>query len=141
PLPAQTIQPFIGLRGKDVPAWNPVDGAVIKVLAAKSQARVEKDAKFAKIIKDNKEASARKGLIQIAEFRKTMKEENGGKEKKTPSELRQKAREENEPFVNESINVLMDMVAHAQVQQANPASNTARGLSVNGTGVGGRQIH
>jgi carboxyl-terminal processing protease len=134
PLPAQTIPPFIGLRGKEVPAWNPVDGVLITALAAKSQARVEKDAKFTKIIKDNKEASARKGIVQISEFRKTMKEENGGKEKKTPSELRQKAREENEPFVNESINVLIDMVAHTQIQQVSPASNTVRGVSRNGTG-------
>ncbi len=70
-----------------------------------------------------------------------MKEENGGKEKKTPSELRKKAREENEPFVNESINVLMDMVAYEQVQQVSPASNAARGVSVNGAGAAGRQIH
>ncbi len=57
-----------------------------------------------------------------------MKEENGGKEKKTPSELRQKAREENAPFVNESINVLIDMIVHAQTQtrQTSPASNTSK---------------
>jgi carboxyl-terminal processing protease len=138
PLPSQTIPPFIGLRGKEVPAWNPVDAALITALAAKSQARVEKDAKFAKIIKDGKEAAARKGIVQIAEFRKTMKEENGGKEKKTPSELRQKAREENEPFVNESINVLMDMLTLAQTRQVLPSSNAATGVSTNGTGTAGR---
>jgi carboxyl-terminal processing protease len=111
---------------------------LITALAAKSQARVEKDAKFAKIIKDGKEAAARKGIVQIAEFRKTMKEENGGKEKKTPSELRQKAREENEPFVNESINVLMDMLTLAQTRQVLPSSNAATGVSTNGTGTAGR---
>lgn len=140
PLPAQSIQPFLALRGKDASAWKPVDEVVIPALVAKSKARVEKDAKFAKIIKDNKEAAARKGVIQIAEFRKSMKEENGGKEKKTPSELRQKAREENAPFVNESINVLMDMIAHAQTRKTSPATNTSKGVSVNRTCFTGRQI-
>jgi hypothetical protein len=71
-----------------------------------------------------------------------MKEENGGKEKKTPSELRQKAREENAPFVNESINVLIDMIVHVQTQtrQTSPASNTSKGVSVNRTASAGRQI-
>ena len=142
PLPAQSIRPFIAMWGKDAPVWKPVDEILIPALASKSKARVEKDAKFAKIIKDNKEAAARRGVIQIAEFRKSMKEENGGKEKKTPSELRQKAREENAPFVNESINVLIDMIVHAQTQtrQTSPASNTSKGVSVNRTASAGRQI-
>ena len=140
PLPAQSIQPFIALRGKDAPAWKPVDEVLIPALAEKSKARVEKDAKFAKISKDNKEAAARKGVIQIAEFRKSMKEENGGKEKKTPSELRQKVREENAPFVNESINVLIDMIANAQTRKTSPATNTSKGGSVNRADAAGRQI-
>ena len=140
PLPAQSIRPFIAMWGKDAPVWKPVDEILIPALASKSKARVEKDAKFAKIIKDNKEAAARRGVIQIAEFRKSMKEENGGKEKKTPSELRQKAREENAPFVNESINVLIDMIANAQTRKTSPATNTSKGGSVNRADAAGRQI-
>jgi carboxyl-terminal processing protease len=76
----------------------------------KSQGRVAKDAKFAKIIKDNKEAADKKGIIQLDDLRKTMKKEGAGIEKETRSEQRQKAREQYAPFVNESVNILLDMV-------------------------------
>jgi carboxyl-terminal processing protease len=77
---------------------------------SKSQGRVAKDAKFAKIIKDNKEAADKKGIIQLDDLRKTMKEEGGNEEKETRAEQRQKVREQYAPFVNESVNILRDMV-------------------------------
>jgi carboxyl-terminal processing protease len=39
-----------------------------------------------------------------------VKKENGGKNKLTLSEQRQKAREQYAPFINESVNILLDMV-------------------------------
>ena len=39
-----------------------------------------------------------------------MKKEGGGKKKETPTELKKKARDQYVPFVNESVNVLLDMV-------------------------------
>jgi len=110
PLPAQAIVPFLGVRGKDAPRWRPVDEPLIATLTSKSQGRVAKDAKFAKIIKDNKEAADKKGIIRLDDFRKTMKKEGGGKEKETLPEQRQKAREQYAPFVNESVNILLDEV-------------------------------
>jgi carboxyl-terminal processing protease len=71
---------------------------------------VAKDAKFAKIIKDNKEAAEKKGIIQLDDLRKTIKEEGAGTEKETRSEQRQKTREQYAPFVNESVNILLDEV-------------------------------
>ena len=39
-----------------------------------------------------------------------MEKESGGKKKETPTELKNKARDQYVPFVNESVNVLLDMV-------------------------------
>ncbi|MGD0021888.1 MAG: S41 family peptidase [Smithellaceae bacterium] len=110
PLPAQTIEPFLGVREKAAPHWKPVDEALIARLSSRSQGRVAKDAKFAKIIKDNKEAAEKKGIIQLDDLRKTIKEEGAGTEKETRSEQRQKTREQYAPFVNESVNILLDEV-------------------------------
>jgi carboxyl-terminal processing protease len=110
PLPAQAIAPFLGVREKAAPHWKPVDKPLIAKLMSKSQGRVAKDAKFAKIIKDNKEAADKKGIIQLDDLRKTMKEEGGNEEKETRAEQRQKVREQYAPFVNESVNILRDMV-------------------------------
>ena len=68
----------------------------------------------AKIIKDNKEAAEKKDIIQLDDFRKTMKKEGAGKEKETLPERRQKAREQYTPFVNESVNILLDIVKLAK---------------------------
>jgi carboxyl-terminal processing protease len=110
PLPSQTIAPFLEANGSIVPQWKPVGKPLIAMLMSKSQGRVAKDAKFAKIIKDNKEAADKKGIIQLDDYRKTMKKENAGLEKETRSEQRQKAREQHAPYVNESVNILFDMV-------------------------------
>ncbi len=82
-------------------------------LAARSRARVAKDAKFAEIIRNNKEAAGKQGVIRLADFRKEVEKEGGDKKKETPAELRQKARDQYAPFVNESVNVLLDMVTLA----------------------------
>lgn len=44
--------------------------------------------------------------------------DGGSNEKKTPTELKQKARDQYAPFVNESVNVLLDMVMLGSVQSA-----------------------
>ncbi len=121
-LPAQAIAPFISAQSHGAPHWNPVDPPLISTLVSKSKVRVAKDAKFAKIIKDNKEAADRKGIIQLEDYRKTMKKENGGKEKETPAEQRKKAKEQYAPFVKESINILLDMVTMGTVP---PSTQTA----------------
>ncbi len=110
PLPAQAISPFLGVPGNVVPLWKPVGQSLLTELAARSRARVAKDAKFAEIIKNNKEAAGKKGVIRLADLRKEMEKDNGGKKKGTSAELKQKARDQYAPFVNESVNVLLDMV-------------------------------
>jgi carboxyl-terminal processing protease len=110
PLPAQAIKPFLGVPKNTAPIWKPVDQRLLAELAARSKARVVKDEKFAKIIKNNKEAAGKKGLIRLVDLRKEMEKENGDKKKESPKDLRQKSREQYAPFVDESVNVLLDMV-------------------------------
>jgi carboxyl-terminal processing protease len=109
PLPAQAITPFLGVPGNAAPLWKPIE-QMLTELAARSKARVAKDAEFAEIIKNNREAAGKKGVIRLVDLRKEMEKENGGKKKETPTELKKKARDQYAPFVNESLNVLLDMV-------------------------------
>jgi carboxyl-terminal processing protease len=110
PLPVQAITPFLAVQKGDATRWKSLEQPLLAELAARSKTRVAKDAKFAEIIRDNKEAAGKKGVIKLADLRKEMKQENGGKKKETPAELKKKAREQYAPFVNESVNVLLDMV-------------------------------
>jgi carboxyl-terminal processing protease len=110
PLPAQEITPFLGVPENNAPLWKPVEHPLLAELAARSKARVAKNAKFAEIIKNNKEAASKKGVIRLSDLRKEMEKENGSKKMETPTELKKKAREQYAPFVSESVNVLLDMV-------------------------------
>ena len=110
PLPVQAITPFLGIPGNAVPLWKPLEQPMIAELAARSKIRVAKEAKFAEIIKNNKVATDKRGVIRLADLRKEVEKEGGGKKKETPAELRKKARDPYVPFVNESVNVLIDMV-------------------------------
>ncbi len=92
---------------------------MIAVLTARSKARVAKDVKFTEIIKNNKAEAGKKGVIRLADLRK-MEKENDGKKKETPTELRKKAQDQYAPFINESVNVLLDMVMLGSVR---PISN------------------
>ncbi|MGV8057093.1 MAG: S41 family peptidase [Smithellaceae bacterium] len=108
PLPAQSITPFLSIPGNLSPLWETVEQPLLTELATRSKIRVAKDVKFAEIIKNNKEAVGKKGLIRLADLRKETK--NGSKKKETPIERKQKARDQYAPFVNESVNILLDMV-------------------------------
>jgi carboxyl-terminal processing protease len=128
PLPAQAITPFLGVTGNAMSLWKPVEQPMLAKLAARSKARVAKDAKFAEIIKNNKEAAGKKGIIRLADLRKEMEKEGGGKKKETPTELKQKASDQNAPFVNESVNVLLDMVTLGSSLPAPPALHAEAGM-------------
>jgi carboxyl-terminal processing protease len=128
PLPAQAITPFLGVQGDAAPLWKPVEQPLLAKLAARSQARVARDAKFAEIIKNNKEAAGKKGVIRLADLRKEMEKEGGVKKKETPTELKKKARDQYVPFVNESVNVLLDMVTLGSALPASPALHAEAGM-------------
>lgn len=127
PLPAQVITPFLGMQGNAAPLWKPMERPMLAKLAARSQARVAKDAKFSEIIKNNKEAAGKKGVIRLADLRKEMEKEGDGKKKETPAELKQKTRDQYAPFVNESVNVLLDMVLLGSVHSVSQALHAGAG--------------
>lgn len=110
PLPAQAITPFLSMYRENKPSWKSVDKSMLTELAVKSNGRIAKNPKFAEIIKDNQEAARKNGIIRLADLRKEMKKNGGINTKETPTESKQKAREQYAPFVNESINVMLDMV-------------------------------
>jgi carboxyl-terminal processing protease len=126
PLPAQEITPFLGNPGK-ASLWKPVEQPLLAKLAANSKFRVMKNAKFAEIIKNNKEAADKKDVIRLADLRKEMKKNGGGEKNETPAELKKKAREQNAPFVKESVNVLLDMVMLGSSPSALQALHTRAG--------------
>ena len=109
-LPAQAITPFFDISESATPLWKPVERPMLAKLAARSEARISKDTKFAEIIRDNKEAAQKKGVIRLVDLRKEMEKEGKGKKKETPAEVKKKVREQYAPFVKESVNVLVDMV-------------------------------
>lgn len=110
PLPSESIRPFLNLKKNSASLWKPVQKTEIEQLAAQSRTRVANNAKFKDIIKENKEAAARKGIIRFSDLRKEMGKENNGRKKESTAELKKKAREQYAPFVDESINVLQNMV-------------------------------
>lgn len=122
PLPSQSIAPFLGLYENPLPPWINMEQPLITKLAARSKARVAKDAKFIEIINNNKEAAGKKGIIRLADLRKEVEKEGGSKENKTSTELKQRTKEQYAPFVKESVNVLLDMV------MMNPAKSVPHAL-------------
>jgi carboxyl-terminal processing protease len=110
PLPVQAITSFRGVPGNTTPLWKPLKQPMLAELAARSKARVAKNKKFAEIIKSNKEAASKKGVIRLIDLRKDIEKEIGGEKEETPTELKKKALDQYDPFVKESVNVLLDMV-------------------------------
>ena len=111
PLPTQTIAPFVyspdGSSGSY--PWRPVDSSLIAIIAAKSAARIAKDENFAEIIKTSKEVAGRKHIVRISDLRKENEKENVRNE--TVAKRRQKAKDQEKPYVAEGVNILLDMVA------------------------------
>lgn len=122
PLPVQAIAPFLGGQAgtNAAPAWKPLERPLLMKLAERSRARVGSDAKFAEIVKNNKEAAAKQGVIRLGDLRREKEKQDGVQNKETPSELRKKAREQYAPYVNESVNVLLDLAALQPSRRASP---------------------
>lgn len=116
-LPAQAIEPFLG-RQSVLRGWKPVNDDLIAALDARSQVRVAKDVKFVEILKDNREAAEKRGVIRLEDLHKKGNAEENGKENETPAEQRRKAQEQYAPFVRESVNILFDMVTNREGKAA-----------------------
>ena len=116
PLPSQAIDPFLGVSGNTAPLWKPVEQPLLVKLAARSNARVAKDAKFAEIIKNNKEAAEKRASSSLPTCVRRWKRKVAVRRKRRRPSLKQKVRNEYAPFVNESVNVLLDMVMLGSAQ-------------------------
>lgn len=112
PLPAQEIPSFLYLADNYERPWKKIDKSLITNLARSSASRVAKEEKFLDIIKQNRQARDKKGIVRLTDLRneaKTKIPEND-KENKMPKNSSKKVREQYQPFINESVNILMDMV-------------------------------
>ena len=126
PLPVQEIAPFFDKSFNRPFPWKAIDASVISELAAKSKIRVAKNVKFSEIIKKNKESSGKKGIIRLADLRKELTKENGGNKKETPSELKKKSKEQYEPFINESVNILLDLATPGPASSSSVSSQAVK---------------
>jgi carboxyl-terminal processing protease len=112
PLPVQEITPFLTLSGRYERRWKQIDDPLIARLAIRCAARVARDERFLEIMKQNKEARAKDGIVRLADLRKEAKtrvKENDEAKPPTAGGSK-KIRDQYEPFISESVNVLMDMV-------------------------------
>lgn len=134
PLPAQEITPFLTLSGRYERRWKQIDAPFIARLAIRCAARVARDERFTEIIKQNKEARAKDGIVRLADLRqeaKTRVKEND-KAKPPTAGGSKKIRDQYEPFISESVNVLLDMVTLA------PAAPGVQASAGHASGASGR---
>lgn len=120
-LPAAVIAPFFGEQADSAVSaehWTPISVPLVQQLKAKSDERVKKDSKFAEIRKEIDEIKKNQGVIRLSEILKksdTDKKKKKDDEKKSYAERAQKA---DEPFINESVNILMDWVTDFKASSA-----------------------
>lgn len=89
--------------------WNPVDDSLVKKLSEKSAERVNKDPKFAEVRKEIEEIARNKGVTRLAELRKKAEAENKA-EKKSKKNRKDKAKDLENPYIQEGVNIGADMV-------------------------------
>lgn len=130
PLPAQEIAPFLDLFGNSSSIWKPLEPAMLAELASRSLTRVSKDPQFIELIKSNAEALDKKGVIRLSDLRKEAKKQGNKKGKETTADLKKKARDQYAPFINESVNVLLDVIALTPPLPASPSIQAAAPGSV-----------
>lgn len=114
-LPSQKVEAFVSPESNTAEGpnrWTPVDPKVFPMLAEKSKARVAKDPKFLEITKSIEESKKNKGLIKLAELRKQSKSdaEKNKKNKKKNEAVSSRKRDEDSPYVQEGVNILVDYI-------------------------------
>lgn len=112
-LPPQKIEAFVSPEAntKDAAiAWKPVSNQTDLTLAASSNQRVSKDAKFAEIRKEIEEAKKNKGILRLAEVMKKSKEDKKKKKADEKKTTAQRIKDAEAPYINESLNILTDLI-------------------------------
>lgn len=113
-IPPQKIATFLSptAAGEGKNTWRPIDATLVKKLQEASKKRVDKNPKFAELKKKVEEAKQSDGIIKLAELRKKT-EKDDAEEKKKEKEKRsraKKSREAYEPLVDETVNIMADMI-------------------------------
>lgn len=88
-------------------AWKPISTKEIRKLAENSKHRVEKNKKFDEVRKEIAELKERHGILKLADLRKKNKER---KSKETKDDTSKKDEDKPGPDVEESFNVLADLI-------------------------------
>lgn len=101
-LPTQSIAPF--LEGNGSKSWRMVNQGMLDDLNVRSKARVAKDTKFIEIINDHRLSLRKNGTVRVADLRKN-----------APTKVGEKSLNDlYVPYLNESVNVLLDMISYYQ---------------------------
>lgn len=121
-LPPQKVPAFISKEANSSQPdakWEAISDSVVKKLAAKSSERVSKDTKFNDLKKKIAKAEKNAGVVKLAELKseqknKEAKDAKDGKkktaEKTSTDEEKKDDEDEKSPFLQESVNVLADLV-------------------------------
>lgn len=126
-LPPSKVAAFLSEAAyvKEGPgAWTPITQDLLKALADKSKARVEKNTEFKKIVEELNKAKANGKVIKLAEVMKDKEKKEKDKEKKKVARTNKVEREKEylkRPDIQEAANVLLDLI-----QSSGQKSITAR---------------
>jgi carboxyl-terminal processing protease len=110
-LPPLKINPFKSKNINDTGsnAWLPFNAKITAALAKASAARVAANDKFKEIEKDIKEMNKNDGTVKLAELMKKDKQDEK-KKKEEEKSFRQRVEDLQRPYLDESLNVLADLV-------------------------------
>jgi carboxyl-terminal processing protease len=120
-LPPKTIDAFLSPEAyvKEGPgAWKEIKPEWIKTLKANSDARVEKNEEFKKIVDELEKNKARGKLIKVSEVLKDKNEKDKKeKAKKTASKAKKNEEYMKRPDIQEASSILMDLI---QLEEGKP---------------------
>jgi len=122
-LPPQKIKSFAGKEynlNKGKQSYIPITDDIVKKLAANSKKRVESDKKFDEIRKEIIESKKNDGMVVLSDFRKKAAEDKKDEDKT----LAERKKDMNEPYINEGLNVLVDLVDEVQKKEKVVAGQT-----------------
>lgn len=119
-LPPNSIKPFLSAdvnSTKPGEAWKPVDEKLLAKLRDASKLRVSKNQKFIELQKEYEEGQKNKGIVRLADIRKKNADDkkNGKNKKDDGKTAAQRWKEIEAPFLQESVNVVVDLI---QAQQS-----------------------
>lgn len=112
-LESQTIKNFLSTKANSTDpkqAWKVLDSALIKSLAKRSADRIKADKSFDEVRKEIEEYSKKSDMIKLSEVRARAIKNKDKYDKDEKKSLLERAQEAEAPYVNEALNILVDLV-------------------------------